>query len=116
MQLECEDTQIVITFAGHDEAKYVCLDKCLDKTKVEVLLPAPEKKWNDVLLSDTQCLNIRRPYTVAQKKKSAWKAKTGRRTHLAYARRRCNLISFVKGTCTASLCLSKICALGCDVV
>ena len=35
----------------------------------------PRKIWNDVLLSDTQRLNIRRPHTDAQNK-SAWKAKT----------------------------------------
>ena len=35
----------------------------------------PRKIWNDVLLSDTQSLNITRPHSDAQKK-SAWKAKT----------------------------------------
>lgn len=33
------------------------------------------KIWSDVLLSDSQRLNIRRPYSVAQNK-AAWKAKT----------------------------------------
>ena len=44
----------------------------------------PRKIWNDVLWSDTQSLNIRRPYTVAQNK-FAWKAKTVNRMHLAYS-------------------------------
>ena len=35
----------------------------------------PRKIWNDVLLSDTQSLNITRPHSDAQNK-SAWKAKT----------------------------------------
>ena len=35
----------------------------------------PRKIWNDVLLSDTHCLNIRRPHSDAQNR-SAWKAKT----------------------------------------
>lgn len=35
----------------------------------------PRKIWNNVLLSDAQSLNMRRPYSVAQSQ-SAWKAKT----------------------------------------
>ena len=51
----------------------------------------PRKIWNDVLLSDTHSLNIRRPHCDA---KICVEGKDCQRTHLAYAGKRIFIIVF----------------------
>lgn len=56
------------TFMELSHVMSCCLDIRMDKFKGRGVVGRPRKVWNDVLLSDTQRLNIRRPHSLAQDK------------------------------------------------